>query len=120
MHAETRCELLRAVVELHFPCVEPPHHRDHVLGFEWIAHDVVAHVTAGAVLHLAFLQVIARFGEQRVVAAVIVVHVTDDHIFDIRRIDADRFQTFCRMAHDLALALFRDVEVEAGVEDERR
>ena len=79
-----------AVVEFDAAGEHLAHHRDDVVLLEGVAQLRVAHAAAGRIVHLAVLQVIARAREQIVVAAVVVVHVADDHGLDLVRIDADR------------------------------
>jgi hypothetical protein len=79
----------------------------------------VAHVAAGAVRHLAILEVVARAGEQVVIAAVVVVQVADDDVGHLFRVDVDRPQSLGHRLDDDAAALGGHGRVESRVEDER-
>ena len=57
------------------------------------AQPAVAHAPSGAVRHLDVLQMVARVREQIVVAAMVVVHVRQDHVAHVSRLDTDRFQS---------------------------
>src|SRR5260221_6337507 len=59
-------------------------HIAHLIGR---THDGVAHCAAGAESHLVGLQVVTGARKQLVVARVIVVHVADEDIVHLRRID---------------------------------
>ena len=92
------------------------HHRDDVIGLEGHAQSRVAHATARGIGHFAVLQVIARSRKQIVIANVVVVHVADDHGFNLRRIDTNRLETFVGGLDQFALAFLGHYRVEAGVE----
>ena len=58
------------------------HHRDDVLDVVGLPQAVVAHAAARREVHLVVLQVEAGVAEEMVVAAVVVMHVRDDHVLD--------------------------------------
>jgi len=80
MQLDARRDLRCAVVELHALVEYAAHQLHHVIRFVAMAHQPVAHATAGGEIHLLVLQVIARIGEQRNVARMVVVHMGDDHV----------------------------------------
>src|SRR5262249_12444201 len=75
----------------------------------------MAHAAAGAVLHFGVLHVVARLGEESVIARMIKVHVRDDHVFDAVGIDPDHLQSFFHRTKQGALSFRRARRVEAGV-----
>src|SRR5258708_29974 len=73
-----------------------------------MAELLVAHAAAGAEVHLLVLHVIAGTREHIDVAAVVVVHVADDDVFDLVGLDAEPFQAFVDRRNDGAAALGSD------------
>ena len=119
VHRDAGRELVGAVVKLHAACEHAVHHARDVVGLERVVDLVVAHAPARDVLHLGVLHVEARVRKQRAVAAVVVVHVRDDDVLDVRVADADGREPFLDGVHDLALALLRHRRIEPRVDDER-
>ena len=73
----------------------------HVVFAERDAQHLVAHAAAGGVGHLGVLHVIARVGEQVVVAGVVLMHVGDDDVLDLVGLDAERLQPLADRLDDL-------------------
>ena len=119
VHRDAGRELVRAVVKLHAACEHAMHHARDVVGLERVVDLVVAHAAARHVLHLGVLHVEARVREQRAVAAMVVVHVSDDDVFDVGVANADGLEPFFDGVHDLAIAFLRHRGVEARVDDDR-
>ena len=114
-----RSELVVAVVERDPAAVHLAHHTGDVLDVERHAQARVAHVAPGRVRHLAVLQVETGAREDLEVADVVVVHVGDDDVVDLRGVDVERGQTLARVADDRAVASRPGCLAEAGVDDER-
>src|SRR5260370_11596127 len=76
----------------------------------------MAHAAAGARRHLAFLKVVGRVREKVEIAGVVVMHVRDDHVGHLRRVDADRPQALGRRPQRLAPAPARALRIEAGID----
>ena len=53
---------------------------DHVVFLERAAQPAMAHAPSGAIGHLPVLQMVAGAREQVVIAAMVVVHVRQDHV----------------------------------------
>ncbi len=79
----------------------------------------MAHAAPGRVSHLAVLQVIASLWKQIVIAAVVVMQVADDDVFDAVRRYAERVQSLAHRLEHFALPFPAHRLVKAGVEDDR-
>src|SRR5260370_14885732 len=76
----------------------------------------MAHAAAGAIRHLAFLNVVGRVREQVEIAGVVVMHVRDDHVGPLRGADADRRQALGRRRQRRAPAPARALRIEAVID----
>ena len=119
VHAESRGEFLVAIVKHNPSAVETPHHGNHVVFLEWKSHERMSHVTAGGELHFAILHVVPGRGKHRMVSAVVVVHVRDDDVFNLRCIDSDLLQAFGGAVQQFTPAFLRRHFVEPGIDNER-
>src|SRR5262249_22622010 len=117
MHAQARSEFVDPVVKLQAAAEQAPHHRAHVLGLKDLPYRGVTHMPAGDIGHLAILEMKGRVWEQVMIAAVVVVHVRDDHVMYMPRLDADHSQTLARAAQYLATSFLAHGAVETGVDD---
>ena len=119
MHAHARHDLVVAVMESCVAGEHLAHHRDDIVGLERQAQSRMAHAAPGRVSHLAILQMVAGLRKQLVIAAMVVVEVSDNHIRDRLRRDAERGETVAHRPDDLALPAAADRFVEAGIDDDR-
>ena len=116
MHGDARHDLILAVVERAPAGENLAHHSNDVLDLERQAQRPMAHAASGGVGHFAVLQMIARLREQIVVAAMVVMQVADDDVFDAVGRDAERSEPLAHRLDHLALALFTHRLVEAGID----
>ena len=61
----------------------------------------------------------ARFAEQVMIAAMVVVHMGDDDVLDRFRIDAEQSQPLAGTPQHVALAALAHDRVETGIDDDR-
>jgi hypothetical protein len=106
-------------MKLHVAGEDAIDHPRHVFGLERVVDLVVAHAAARDVLHLGVLHVKPRVREQRAVAAVVIMHVRDDHVLHARMRDAGGLEAFLDRVDDLALSPLRHRAVEARVDHDR-
>src|SRR6516225_4602488 len=118
VHTETRRDLIVSIVEDQTAAEKLPHHSDDVFLVERLAHHRVVHQSARTKPHLAILDVVTCRREQIVVAGVIVVHVSDQDVFYLGWIDADRRQSFARRPEEFAPAACAGGPIEAGIDDD--
>src|SRR5579883_434468 len=111
-------ELLIAIVKNDAPAKQFLHDGDHVFFVEGVAHRRVAHQAAGTVLHLTVLHVIFRGRKQVMIPRVVIMHMTEDHVFHARRIDPDGFQPLARRAEKIAAAAAARELIKAGIDDD--
>src|SRR5262249_24977066 len=119
MHGDTRRELLNSIVEFDSISEYFSHHRKHVAFAERNAQHLMTHAAAGGVGHLGVLDVIARIGEQVVVAGMIPVHVGGDHVINLVGCNTERLQALAYGMNDGARAFLGGGFVEAGIADKR-
>ncbi len=119
MQPQTGRDLLGTVVEAHAAGEQPPHHAGDVVGHEAVAKVVVDHAAAGAELHLAVLDVECRVRKQVEIAGMVVVHVGDDYVLDLRRIDTEPCEAVGGRAQQFAPAQPCLLGAEAGIDYER-
>ena len=118
MHAHARRDFVVAVVESGAAGEHPAHHGDHVVGLERHAQGRVTHAAPARKGHLAVLQMVMGVRKQIMVAAMIVVQVTDDDIGDRVRRNAERRKSVAHRLDDLTLPAARRRLVEAGIDDD--
>ena len=116
MHGNPRRDFARAVVKGGAAGEHFAHHRNDVLNLERRTHCLVAHAAAGGVGHLAVLQVIARLRKQIVIAAMVVMQVTDDDAL-YRLSDTERCEPIAHRLDHLALTFLAHRLVEASVDN---
>src|SRR5262249_7775134 len=80
---------------------------------------LMAHAAAGGVGHLGVLDVVARIGEQIVIASVVPVHMCRDHVIDLVGPNPERLQAFANRMGDFARTFLCRHVVETRVADER-
>ena len=119
MHGHARHDLVVAVVEGNAAGKHLAHHGDDIVGLERQPQRLMAHTAAGRIGHLAILQVIAGARKQLVIAAMIVVKMTDNDARHRIRRDAERGKTVSDRLGDLALAAAAHRLVEAGIDNDR-
>ena len=78
------------------PVEVQPHHAAHIVGLEAPRQLPVLHVVAHGIVHLRLLQMELRQREPVEIADVVIVHMREDHVLDISRIDADQRQRIDR------------------------
>jgi hypothetical protein len=78
----------------------------------------ILHVAAGGIGQFALLQMKACLRETVEIADMVVVQVGEDDLLDRIHVDAEQAQRLDRIAQEGALALSRDLRLEAGVDDE--
>jgi len=76
----------------------------------------MAHATTRAIFHLAILHVIPRVRKDIVIAGVIVMHVGQDDVFNLRKIDARGLEAVGGRPCQLTRAPRRHVGVETGID----
>ena len=111
-------QLVIAIVERDAAFEDPLDHGGHVGSLEREPRYRVAHVASGAERHFAILHVEARGRELIEAAGVVVMHVGDDHILHLRRLDADHLQPLGGRAQQLALPFASHLGVESGIDHE--
>ena len=98
--------------------VHAPNQMHDIIDFIGMSHNVVTHATPGCEIHFLVLQVKRRVREQRTIAGVVVMHVSDDHVLHSFRIDSERAHTFFHRAYDRAFTLVGGFLAETGVHDD--
>src|SRR5437016_9657587 len=93
VHRDTRREFLDSVVKFDTIGENFSHHCEHIALAEWNAQRVVTHAAAGGVSHLGILDVIARIGEKIIIAGMIPVHVSSNHMIDFVRLYTEGHQS---------------------------
>ena len=88
VHGDPGRDLGRAIVERHPSAVHMPHRPQDVVDVERRAEHVVTHRASGAKRHFAVLQVERGVREEVQAPGVVVVHVGDDHVLHLGRVDA--------------------------------
>jgi hypothetical protein len=116
--AQSRRKLTRAVVKLNPAFKNPPHHRRYIVDFKRMAQQLLAHASTGAVLNFLVLQVVTCTREQIVIAAMVIMHMRHDYVFDGREIYADRLEPFADGPDDFAVTLLGHRRVESGVDND--
>ncbi len=119
VQCDSRSQLVIAIVKRDAAFEDPLDYGRHVGSLKRESCHPMAHVASCTERHLAILNVVPRGWEFIQAAGVIVMHVRDDHILYLRRIDADHLQPFGRRPKQLALAFARHLRIEAGIDYER-
>ena len=119
VHGDAGRQFLGAVVEFAAIGEHLAHHGVHVGLAERNAQHLVAHAAAGGVGHLGVLDMIARIGEQVVIAGMVPMHVGGDDVLDLVGFDAERLEPLADRMGDLARALLGRGFVEAGVDRQK-
>src|SRR6266511_5331529 len=117
VHADSRRDLVYAIVECHAPGEHFAYHGNHVIRLERQPMLGVAHAASGGVGHLAILQMIPRAREQVVIARMVVMQVGDDDVVNLVRRNVDRLQALGYRLGDLALALLPHCVIEASIDN---
>ena len=104
MHGEAWGELAFAREKADPALEHPVHHGRHVVGGERMIDRVAAHMRAGGILHLGFLQMVGRRRKHVVPADMVVMQMGDDHVLDLGRVDADHRKPLIGRAQQAAPA----------------
>jgi len=117
MHRQAGRKLGVAVVEHHAPRIIQPHDPADVLDLERMRQPRIVHVAPGGIGQLALLQMEPRFRKTVEIADMVVMQMGENDIFNRIRVNAERGEPLDRTAQECALALFRYLRVEAGIDD---
>src|SRR5678816_1780143 len=101
---DSRSQFVVAIVKRYAAFEDPLDHRADVGSLERKPGDSVAHMATRAKRHFAILHVVARCWKLIQAAGMVVMHMRDDYIPHLRRLDADHLESFGRRSQQLALA----------------
>ena len=94
-------------------------HPGDIIWLECMSNRSVTHVAARRVGHFIILQMVAGVREQVFVTAMVVMHMRNDDIAHIGRVDIDCRETFGYRASNRAATLSCDCFAEAGIDNDR-
>ncbi len=117
VHLDSRQNLLAAIGEAHPAIVIEPHQFHHVVHLHGCAEMLIADIFPRPEGHLVFLEVIGGVGEEAVISRMIPVHMAEDDVFHLGRIDSNCFQLLGGMPKPLPAALFAQFLGEPAIDD---
>jgi hypothetical protein len=116
MHGDTRRDLIVAVMEANAPREYPAQHDNHVIDVESGPQHALAHMAPGGEIHLPVLNMECGISEEIVIARMIVVHMADDDVLDIRGFDPDRSQTLAGALQKFSVPPLRRRRIESCID----
>ena len=96
MHGDTRGHLAISVMKLHTTGVDPAHHAANMLDVEGTAHKFITHANSSRERHFSLLEMKLRGRKVIERSCMIEVHMSDNHVVNCVRINADLRQCFDR------------------------